>query len=89
MRLGKLSDDHWARLARRMGEIAEAPLIFDHLHAPLPVVLSDLRRDQASPRLLVVDSLTDPTSVEFLSMLPAYAVASSTWVVAVAADVPG
>ena len=29
MRTGKMSDDDWARLARRMGEVAEAPLFID------------------------------------------------------------
>ncbi|MFT3716573.1 MAG: replicative DNA helicase [Gordonia sp. (in: high G+C Gram-positive bacteria)] len=29
MRSGKMSDDDWARLARRMGEISEAPLFID------------------------------------------------------------
>ncbi|MFL6138984.1 MAG: replicative DNA helicase [Frankiaceae bacterium] len=29
MRSGKMSDDDWARLARRMGEVAEAPLFID------------------------------------------------------------
>ena len=29
MRSGRMSDDDWARLARRMGEVAEAPLFID------------------------------------------------------------
>jgi len=29
MRTGQMSDDDWARLARRMGEVAEAPLFID------------------------------------------------------------
>ena len=29
MRSGQLTDDDWTRLARRMGEISEAPLFID------------------------------------------------------------
>lgn len=89
LRLGTLTDDDWARLARGLAHIAEGRLTFARLRSRLDTALDDLRRDVPRPRLLVVDALTDPTDVAALTMLRTYAMASGTWVVAVAPDLPG
>lgn len=60
LRSGHLSDDDWARLAKRIGEVAEAPLFFDDT---ANLTLSQVRskalrlKRQHGLRLLVVDYL--------------------------------
>jgi replicative DNA helicase len=60
LRSGQLSDDDWSRLARRMGEIAEAPIFVDDTAS---MGLSEIRAKARSLkkrhglRLLVVDYL--------------------------------
>jgi replicative DNA helicase len=65
MRSGRMSDDDWMRLARRMGEISEAPLFIDD--SP-NLTLTEIRakarrlRQRADLRLIVVDYLQLMTS---------------------------
>lgn len=60
MRSGKMSDEDWARLARRMGEIADAPLyIDDSPNLTLMEIRAKARRlkQRHDLRLVVVDYL--------------------------------
>jgi replicative DNA helicase len=65
LRSGQLSDDDWARLARRMGEISEAPIFVDDTPS---MGLADIRakarqlKKRHNLRLLVVDYLQLMTS---------------------------
>ncbi|HKS98889.1 MAG TPA: replicative DNA helicase [Rugosimonospora sp.] len=70
LRSGQLSDDDWAKLARRMGEIGEAPLFVDDTpNMTLIEIRAKARRlkQRHDLRLLVVDYLqlmTSPKRVE-------------------------
>jgi replicative DNA helicase len=70
LRSGRLSDDDWTRLARRMGEISEAPLFLDDTpNLTLMEVRAKARRlrQRHDLKLLVVDYLqlmTSPKRVE-------------------------
>jgi replicative DNA helicase len=70
LRSGRLSDDDWTRLARRMGEISEAPLFLDDTpNLTLMEVRAKARRlrQRHDLKLLVVDYLqlmTSPRRVE-------------------------
>jgi replicative DNA helicase len=65
MRSGRMSDDDWARLARRMSEISEAPLyIDDSPNLTMMEIRAKARRlrQKADLRLIVVDYLQLMTS---------------------------
>jgi replicative DNA helicase len=70
LRSGQLSDDDWTKLARRMGEISEAPLFIDDTpNMTLMEIRSKARRlrQRHDLRLVVVDYLqlmTSPKRVE-------------------------
>lgn len=70
LRSGQLSDDDWTRLARRMGEISEAPLFLDDTpNMTLMEIRAKSRRlrQRHDLKLLVVDYLqlmTSPKRVE-------------------------
>ena len=70
MRSGNMSDDDWARLARRMGEVAKAPLFIDDSpNMNLMEIRAKARRlrQRHDLRLVVVDYLqlmTSPKRVE-------------------------
>ncbi len=70
LRSGQLSDDDWTRLARRMGEISEAPLFIDDTpNLTLMEIRAKARRlrQRHDLRLLVVDYLqlmSSPRKVE-------------------------
>jgi replicative DNA helicase len=70
LRSGQLSDDDWTRLARRMGEISEAPLFIDDTpNMTLMEIRAKARRlrQRHDLRLLIVDYLqlmTSPRRVE-------------------------
>jgi replicative DNA helicase len=70
LRSGKLSDDDWTRLARRMGEISEAPLYVDDTpNMTLMEIRAKARRlrQRNDLKLVVVDYLqlmTSPKRVE-------------------------
>jgi replicative DNA helicase len=70
LRSGQLSDDDWTRLARRMGEISEAPLFIDDTpNMTLMEIRAKARRlrQRHDLKLLVVDYLqlmTSPRRVE-------------------------
>ena len=60
MRAGSMTDDDWARLARRMGEVAEAPLyIDDSPNLTMMEIRSKARRlkQRNELRLIVIDYL--------------------------------
>ena len=60
MRSGRMSDDDWTRLARRMSEISEAPLFIDDSpNLTMMEIRAKARRLQPAPdlRLIVVDYL--------------------------------
>jgi replicative DNA helicase len=65
MRSGRMSDDDWAKMARRMGEISEAPLyIDDSANLTMMEIRAKARRlkQKADLRLIVVDYLQLMTS---------------------------
>lgn len=65
MRSGRLSDDDWAKMARRMGEISEAPLyIDDSANLTMMEIRAKARRlkQKTDLRLIVVDYLQLMTS---------------------------
>ena len=65
MRSGRLSDDDWTRMARRMGEISEAPLyIDDSPNLTMMEIRAKARRlkQKTDLRLVVVDYLQLMTS---------------------------
>ena len=65
MRSGRMSDDDWTRLARRMSEISEAPLyIDDSPNLTMMEIRAKARRlkQKADLRLIVVDYLQLMTS---------------------------
>jgi replicative DNA helicase len=65
MRSGKMSDDDWTRLARRMGEISEAPMyIDDSPNLTMMEIRAKARRlkQKSDLRLVVVDYLQLMTS---------------------------
>jgi replicative DNA helicase len=70
MRNGSMSDDDWARLARRMGEVAEAPLFIDDSpNLSMMEIRAKARRlkQRHDLKLIVVDYLqlmTSPKRVE-------------------------
>lgn len=65
MRAGRMSDDDWTRLARRMGEISEAPLFIDDSpNLTMMEIRAKARRlkQKTDLRLVVVDYLQLMTS---------------------------
>ncbi|MFZ2241215.1 MAG: replicative DNA helicase [Gordonia amarae] len=65
MRSGKMSDDDWARLARRMSEISEAPLFIDDSpNLTMMEIRAKARRlaQKSDLRLIVVDYMQLMTS---------------------------
>src|ERR1700743_652279 len=65
MRSGRMTDDDWARLARRMSEISEAPLyIDDSPNLTMMEIRAKARRlkQKADLKLIVVDYLQLMTS---------------------------
>jgi replicative DNA helicase len=70
IRTGRMSDDDWARLARRMGEVAEAPLyIDDSPHLSMMEIRAKARRlkQRQDLKLMIVDYLqlmSSPRRVE-------------------------
>jgi replicative DNA helicase len=70
IRTGRLSDDDWQRLARRMGEVAEAPLFIDDSpHLTMMEIRAKARRlkQRNNLRLVVLDYLqlmSSPKRVE-------------------------
>jgi len=70
MRTGRMTEDDWARLARRMGEIADAPLFIDDSpHLTMMEIRAKARRlkQRHDLRLVVVDYLqlmSSPRKVE-------------------------
>jgi replicative DNA helicase len=65
MRSGRMSDDDWARLARRMGEVADAPLFVDDSpNLTMMEIRAKARRlkQRNDLRLVVVDYLQLMTS---------------------------
>jgi replicative DNA helicase len=70
MRNGSMSDDDWAKLARRMGEVAEAPLFIDDSpNLTMMEIRAKARRlkQRHNLRLIIVDYLqlmTSPKRVE-------------------------
>ncbi|MBX6391519.1 MAG: replicative DNA helicase [Frankia sp.] len=70
IRTGRLTDDDWARLARRMGEVAEAPLFIDDSpHLTMMEIRAKARRlrQRNDLRLIIVDYLqlmSSPKRVE-------------------------
>jgi replicative DNA helicase len=70
MRAGTMSDDDWARLARRMGEVAEAPLFIDDSpNLTMMEIRAKARRlkQRHDLRLVIIDYLqlmTSPRRVE-------------------------
>jgi len=87
-RVGGLRDDDWARLARRMGEVAEAPLLLAYgpAHAaPMPTAAQQIEagRDLAARhdlKVLLVDGLPAAVTADELFELKALAVTqASAW----------
>ncbi|MCM3923718.1 replicative DNA helicase [Frankia sp. AiPs1] len=70
IRTGRLTDDDWARLARRMGEVAEAPLFIDDSpHLTMMEIRAKARRlkQRNELRLVILDYLqlmSSPKKVE-------------------------
>ena len=67
MRAGTMSDDDWARLARRMGEVAEAPLFIDDSpNMTMMEIRAKARRlkQRHDLRLVVVDYMQLMTSTK-------------------------
>jgi replicative DNA helicase len=70
IRTGRLTDDDWARLARRMGEVAEAPLFIDDSpHMTMMEIRAKARRlrQRNDLRLIILDYLqlmSSPKRVE-------------------------
>ncbi|WP_261560322.1 MULTISPECIES: replicative DNA helicase [Frankia] len=70
IRTGRLTDDDWARLARRMGEVAEAPLFIDDSpHLTMMEIRAKARRlkQRNDLRLVILDYLqlmSSPKKVE-------------------------
>ncbi len=70
MRTGRMTEDDWSRLARRMGEVAEAPLFIDDSpHLTMMEIRAKARRlkQRHDLRLVVVDYLqlmSSPRKVE-------------------------
>ncbi|ONH26763.1 replicative DNA helicase [Pseudofrankia asymbiotica] len=70
IRTGRLTDDDWARLARRMGEVAEAPLFIDDSpHLTMMEIRAKARRlrQRNELRLVILDYLqlmSSPKRVE-------------------------
>src|SRR5260370_40987711 len=65
MRSGRMSDDDWTRLARRMSEISEAPLFIDDSpNLTMMEIRAKARRlsQKAGLKLIVVDYLQLMTS---------------------------
>jgi replicative DNA helicase len=91
-----ITDDDWARLARTMGEIAEAPLWIDASHdfegrAPTAAVQLQAAQRLTSAhdlRLVVIDDLPAATTVEQLRELKSLAAERQTCVLAVITDGP-
>ena len=92
LRMGGLDDSDWARLARGMGEVAEAPLLlFTADTGPAEPRPSGAQRvlqaQDATARydlgLLIVDDVPASVTVEELSALKALAISSSLPVVVV------
>lgn len=94
LRLGGLQDDDWARLARRMGEVAEAPLLLAAGPADgdaLPTARQQIAsgRELSSHhdlRLLLVDDLPATVTVEELLKLKAIAERTNACVVAIVGE---
>lgn len=59
LRSGQLNDDGWTKLARRMGEISEAPIFIDSDATTLPEIKAKARRlkEKNDLKLVVVDYL--------------------------------
>jgi len=87
MRLARMTDDDWARLARTMGELAQAPLSFEET-TPSELLAAAETLTSRRPRCLVVDALADPGDGDFLAAMRSMARAFGVWVVVVAADRP-
>ena len=70
MRTGQMSDDDWTRLARRMGEVADAPLFIDDSpNLSMMEIRAKCRRlkQRHDLRLVIIDYLqlmTSPKRVE-------------------------
>jgi hypothetical protein len=90
MRSGSMSDDDWARLARRMGEIAGAPLSIAEITGASSVdeAAGEALRCQPAVRLLVIDCLADDADIQTLKALKELAGRTQTWIVAVAPTCP-
>lgn len=94
LRLGGLRDDDWARLARRIGEVAGAPLLLTDAPAhaaPMPTAAQQIEagRDLASRhdlKVLLVDDLPAAVTAEELLELKALAVSAGACVVVVVSE---
>lgn len=90
LRTGAMTDDDWARIARRMGEVADAPLSFGTENGvEVRAAVERLPPGQGGASVLVVDSVPDAADVDLFRVLHDFATATSTWVVAVADDCTG
>lgn len=83
---GEMTDDDWARLARRMGEIVEAPFSIAEIPRTADVATAALDALSTRPtaRLLLVDSLESGRDLATLASLRELAARTETWIVAIA-----
>lgn len=83
-----MTDDNWARLARVMGEIAEAPLSLAEVEDD---ALGHSMESLAGspPTMLVLDSLDDPLDTEALGRMKALTEQLDCWTVVVTGDTRG
>jgi replicative DNA helicase len=82
MRAGTLSDEDWSKLARRMGEIADAPLyIDDSPNMTMMEIRAKARRlkQRNDLKLVVIDYLQLMTSGKRVSVSPARSSRTPTW----------
>jgi len=85
-----LSEDDWARLARTMGEIAEAPLVIAEATGTPDVIAAAAQALTTRPlaRLLVVDAVGEDIPAS-LAALRALATTTGVWVLALVGPEPG
>jgi replicative DNA helicase len=88
VRLGQMTDDDWARLARQMGHLAQAPWSIAAATPSTLVEFVEALTDDP-PALLVIDSVPDATDHEILAALRALTRAMGCWTLVVTDDRPG
>lgn len=85
LRSGRASNDAWARLSRRMSEVARTPLHYTDISggADSALMIEAACRSHPEMGLVVVDSLRAESVVVTLERLKALAVDTGAWVLAV------